>query len=90
MVLKNGESLTPNTAPVTNNSSVTTDQDTATSVTLSASDADGDTLTYSIVSGPSNGTLSGTAPNLTYTPNPSYTGIDISPSKPMIVLKTQT
>ena len=29
-------------------------------------------LTYAIVSGPSHGTLSGTAPNLTYTPAPGF------------------
>jgi hypothetical protein len=32
--------------------------------------------TYTVVSQPSNGTLSGTAPNLTYTPNPGYNGLD--------------
>ena len=67
----------PNTAPVANNSSVTTDQDSATSITLAASDADDDVLTYSIVSGPANGSLSGSAPNFTYTPNPGFHGIDI-------------
>jgi len=33
-------------------------------------------LTYSIVEGPFHGTVSGTAPNLTYVPNAGYTGHD--------------
>jgi len=45
-------------------------------VTLTGSDADGDPLAYSIVAGPANGTLSGTAPNLTYTPGPNANGAD--------------
>ena len=45
-------------------------------VTLSASDADSDTLTYTVVTAPSHGTLSGTAPNLTYTPTAGYSGAD--------------
>ncbi|TAL05750.1 MAG: hypothetical protein EPO07_03140 [Verrucomicrobia bacterium] len=65
-----------NTAPVANNQSVTTDQDVPKSITLSASDADGNSLTYSVVASPTHGTLIGTAPNLTYTPNPSYSGSD--------------
>ena len=42
----------------------------------SATDADGDTLTYSVSTGPSHGTLSGTAPYLTYTPAANYNGSD--------------
>ena len=71
-----GGQSTPNTAPVANNGSVTTDQDVAVDVALSASDADGDSLSYSVVGQPSNGTLSGTAPNLTYTPNVGFFGND--------------
>jgi hypothetical protein len=33
-------------------------------------------LTYIVPVGPAHGSLSGTAPNLTYTPNPGYTGPD--------------
>ena len=33
-------------------------------------------MTYSIVAGPAHGTLSGTAPNVTYTPNAGYSGPD--------------
>ena len=44
--------------------------------TLMASDADGDALTYTIVDAPQNGTLSGTAPSLTYTPQAGFSGSD--------------
>ena len=70
------EVVPANSAPVANNSSLTTDENTAAVVTLSASDADGDTLTYSIVSAPSNGTLSGSGANRTYTPNVGFHGSD--------------
>jgi len=65
-----------NDTPVASAQSVTTNEDTPKAITLSASDADGNTLTYSIVSGPSHGTLSGSAPNLTYTPAANYNGPD--------------
>ena len=65
-----------NEAPIANNQSVSASADSGTSITLTASDADGDSLTYSIISGPANGTLSGTAPNVTYTPDAGYSGSD--------------
>lgn len=66
-----------NTAPVANSQSIPVDEDsTGNSILLTGSDADGDTLTYSIVSNPSNGTLTGTEPNLSYTPDEGYTGTD--------------
>jgi hypothetical protein len=36
----------------------------------------GDSLTFQVASGPTHGTLSGTAPNLTYTPAAGFTGTD--------------
>ena len=63
-----------NTAPVSNNQLVTTDEDTAKSIILTATDAENDPLTYSIVKSPTHGSLSGTAPNLTYTPVSNYNG----------------
>lgn len=70
------EGTAPNNAPVANSDSITLDKDTSMAVTLSATDADGDALTYTVVTAPANGTLSGTAPGLTYTPNAGYTGSD--------------
>src|SRR5207249_4106762 len=65
-----------NDAPVASNQAVVTDEDTAKTITLSASDTEGSPLNYAIVSGPAHGTLSGTAPNLTYTPAADYNGPD--------------
>ncbi|PYL45937.1 MAG: hypothetical protein DMF40_14250 [Verrucomicrobia bacterium] len=65
-----------NDAPVANGQSITTPQNVAKSITLTGSDVDGDALTYAIVSSPSHGSLSGTPPNVTYTPATDYTGSD--------------
>ncbi|MEZ4678419.1 MAG: Ig-like domain-containing protein [Caldilineaceae bacterium] len=65
-----------NQAPVVNDLSVSTAQDTTVAITLTGVDEDGNTLTFSVESLPSNGTLSGTAPDLTYTPAPGFNGND--------------
>ena len=65
-----------NDAPIAAAQSVTTAEDTAKAITLTATDVEGGALTYSIVSPPANGTLSGTAPNVTYTPAANYNGAD--------------
>ena len=68
-----------NDAPVATPQSVTTAEDTATNITLAATDVDtGDTLTYSIVTSPDplKGALSGTPPNVTYTPVANFHGTD--------------
>jgi len=44
-----------NDAPVALDDAFTTDEDTPASGTLVATDVDGDTLTYSVVSGPTHG-----------------------------------
>jgi VCBS repeat-containing protein len=65
-----------NDAPVANDQSVVTDEDTPLAITLTASDVDNAPLTYSIVVAPAHGTLSGTAPYLTYTPAADYNGAE--------------
>jgi hypothetical protein len=65
-----------NIAPVANAQSVNTNEDTAVGITLIASDSNGDALTYSVVANPAHGALSGTPPNLTYTPAANYNGAD--------------
>jgi gliding motility-associated-like protein len=65
-----------NHTPVANAQTVSTPEDTPLAITLTGSDVDGNGLTYSIASPPSNGTLTGTAPNVTYTPNAHYVGSD--------------
>jgi len=70
-----------NTAPVAHAKSLTTNEDTATSTVLVATDSDipAQTLTYSIVGNPSFGLLSGFNPStgaVIYTPNANYNGSD--------------
>jgi len=65
-----------NDAPIANPQSATTQQDTALPITLTGSDVDGDSLTFTVTSGPASGTLSGTPPSLTYTPSSGYIGTD--------------
>jgi hypothetical protein len=69
--------VTPvNEPPVANDDDATMQEDTQVSIALMGNDPDGDPLTYSVVTGPSHGKLSGTAPNLTYTPNANFNGSD--------------
>ncbi len=68
-----------NTAPVATNLSITLYKNTSNNtVTLAATDLNLDTLTYSIVSGPTNGSLaSDDGDNLiTYSPTTNFTGSD--------------
>jgi len=65
-----------NDAPVAQSQAVTLDEDTTTNIVLSATDIDSATLTYTIIQSPTNGTLSGAAPNLVYTPNSDFNGAD--------------
>ena len=65
-----------NTAPTANNDNVTTQENEPVSVTLAGNDPDGDSLSYSVVKGPSHGRLSGTAPKLKYSPTANFNGSD--------------
>jgi Big-like domain-containing protein len=71
-----------NNPPVANDTSATTFEDHAVTVTMTASDADGDSLTFSIVSNPAHGSLSAifnptpTSAQVTYTPGSNYNGND--------------
>jgi len=70
---------TTNSAPVASNAAVTTNEDTDYSGTLSASDVDGDSLTYSVLASPSNGTATVTdssSGTYTYSPTANYNGSD--------------
>jgi len=62
--------------PGTEGQSVTTNEETAVAITLTAESANANPLTYTIVSGPSHGGLSGTGANRTYTPDLNYFGSD--------------
>ncbi len=65
-----------NNRPVAAGAQISVAYETAKQIVLSASDIDGDVLSYTRTSTPSHGALSGTAPNLTYTPDADYTGSD--------------
>jgi hypothetical protein len=65
-----------NDAPQANAQTVTTNEDTAKAITLTASDIEGSVLTYSVVASPTKGTLSGTGASRTYTPTLNLNGTD--------------
>jgi hypothetical protein len=68
--------VAPDAAPVARADTVMLDEDTPTAITLRGSDSDGDPLTFTIATPPAHGTLTGTVPNLTYSPEPSFNGSD--------------
>jgi len=65
-----------NRPPTADNQALSLQEDTPINISLIGSDPDGDNLTYTIVAQVAHGTLSGTAPNITYKPNPNYNGTD--------------
>ena len=65
-----------NEPPTADDQSVTTQEDTPVDITLTGSDPDGDPLTFMVLDGPDHGELTGTAPDLTYTPDPDFEGSD--------------
>lgn len=65
-----------NSAPLASAQSLATEFETPLAITLNGTDADNQSLTYHLDSQPANGSLSGTAPNLSYTPNDGFTGSD--------------
>jgi len=68
--------LPVNDPPVAQSQSLAVNEDTTLPITLTAFDVDGDPLTYSIVTQPLHGTLTGTPPNVTYLGAPNSNGPD--------------
>ncbi|MBI3851739.1 MAG: tandem-95 repeat protein [Verrucomicrobia bacterium] len=64
-----------NLGPAANAQSVSVVEDVPTAITLTGSDPNGDPLSFTPTT-PAHGTLSGTAPNLTYTPSTNFNGSD--------------
>jgi hypothetical protein len=62
--------------PVAQSFSTNTTYNTPVAITLRGTDPQGSNLTYSIVSPPAHGSLSGTPPNVTYQPATNYGGLD--------------
>ncbi|WP_287001164.1 tandem-95 repeat protein, partial [Acinetobacter sp.] len=67
-----------NDAPTATTNSVTTDEDTAVTGNVVGQDVDGDSLSYTVSSNPSHGTVSidSATGGYTYTPNANYNGSD--------------
>ena len=65
-----------NDAPVADTPSVSAGVNQSVAVNLTAHDVESDPLSFTVLTQPDHGTLSGTAPNLTYTPSAGYTGGD--------------
>ncbi len=62
--------------PTANGQTLTTSENTPLAITLTGTDPQGLSLSYNIVTPPANGSLTGTAPNVTYTPKSGYSGTD--------------
>jgi hypothetical protein len=65
-----------NTQPVAASQSLSTTSGTSVAIVLTGSDLDGDPLAFQVTAEPTHGSLSGTAPTLTYTPTAGYSGPD--------------
>jgi len=65
---------TVNDAPVANGQSVSIAYNTSVNIVLTGSDVEGSTLTFTTLSSPANGTLTGTGANRTFTPNVGWSG----------------
>ncbi len=65
-----------NAAPVANSQKISTAENTPVAITLRGTDSDGDFLTYAVVAQTAHGSITGSAPNLTYTPNNDFNGSD--------------
>ena len=71
-----GDIAPPNAQPVVTNQSIQLSANQRANVVLTATDADGDTLTYQVIRLPQHGSLLGTAPNFVYQPEANYAGPD--------------
>lgn len=65
-----------NDAPIAGDLTVTLDEDETQSFTLSGSDVELDSLTFAVLDSALHGSVTGTAPSLTYTPDMDFHGSD--------------
>ena len=63
-------------APVAFPQTLNATQNTPRVITLAGYDDNGDALTFAVATQPANGVISGTEPNITYTPNANFIGTD--------------
>lgn len=68
--------IRPSAIPVASSQTFATRRKMPVNISLNALSPSGHALTYTLVSGPVHGSLSGTFPNLTYTPEANYVGND--------------
>lgn len=68
--------INTNKAPLANDLEIKVNEDSSVRFQLTGSDPENAALTYTLVSEPEHGQLTGTAPQLSYTPNPDYNGAD--------------
>lgn len=66
----------PQSTPVAHAQTVSLHQDNSKEITLQGSDPENDPLTFSVQSNPSHGSLNVDMPNVTYTPDPGFSGSD--------------
>ncbi|WP_372795839.1 Ig-like domain-containing protein [Pontiella sp.] len=65
-----------NNPPVADSKITLTAPDTPVAITLTGSDPEGSSLIFNVETLPANGDLTGTEPNMTYTPTNGFTGVD--------------
>jgi len=65
-----------NDVPIAAAQAFTLSEDATVGIVLAATDADGDLLSYVVLTPPANGSLTGVAPHLTYFPALNYSGSD--------------
>ena len=68
-----------NRQPVADAQNVSTAEETALPITLTGSDPDGNSLAFTVTTPTQHGTLSGAAPNLTYTPAANFPATNAAP-----------
>jgi hypothetical protein len=71
-----GSSTQTNPPPVATAQSITLAENSSTNITLTGSEPQGRTLTFSLLTLPTHGTVSGTPPSVTYKPATNYFGSD--------------
>jgi hypothetical protein len=65
-----------NAIPIAGPQNITLDEDTDISIVLTGSDQENDPITFIVQTNPEHGEITGTAPDLIYTPSENYNGTD--------------
>ncbi len=76
LVSWSGSASLTNQPPVATAQSLPLPENSSTNITLTGSDPQGDPLTFTVLTQPAHGTLSGTPPSVTYKPATNYFGSD--------------